>query len=1091
MDPPAQPTPFTRLNVAVWRDLGDLIGMHGLQKLWWTGSRAIHGTMKRVLFRSLRGTLYKEATYKTMGSTPSNELPTQSMCLELQAQEVIVSPWPADPSALKLRRLSQYYLASVLVTSRSIRPSIPLNIPVKDLVDVKWLCGWHRIAQLTLVAGEFNPSILGSHAAPLRLVMDVCEAIEMMSNLPNEVSASQISTPFWHFVSCSHLASLSLSLPLPNINIPLQLNLRQSPNLTSFTLRLAPTAKKYFGSIYSTQPTVRLVLGPGLTHLTVHNDLTNFVNKIKLELEAERSQLLSLELSMMYLPDPLNEVYASLESLKLVKCYLLDCWSQIWHPKLRHLVLTDCFTISSIGTTTHRQRSLINPLRLPSSLESLEVTSQRLVHFTGPHSVDAFSDVTVTPPDGYETLQPSQGDPIGIYITEETLQGSSFPCTKLQRLRLDSGASIASLLLLPASLVALNVQQPLRADRTLRHFSLDEHRVLLRAMSSRASMLNQREPYASLSHILPNLASVKVTVGIWTYFMPLDSPIGSSETVPQEAGERRHIDITRWLLRSIGDLLYVRDDSTEEGVGTRVHSRRLAGQWRIWKVANKWTASLSLPPGVTEFCANFGKSSPTTLQFALKLAESKGHRAIWDSVAYSFYAEILKSWRDDPFEWCSLPEHLEHIELRGLTQELCAHCDFRRFPSLRYLLLAAQDDFQFCLAAEQIFVPTLIELVLLFEFKDDTIFAMRHANSPALRRLVISYSGTDSFYRSVRAACPAIESVEIVPFRAANAHFQSCPPETIAAGRNYMEIMALMQAEARSDVDTYEPSPRICALAESTVYDTQRSDRSFVLGLPNLSEEHRWNADTRVSFSGLGWNDVSSTAPSNARQASVPKTITLDTIGDFLTKQSLPFCVFNRFSINSNLRNWSLEPGTTTLDLSINAAECLEGWNEAEIPLKYNYFESPHANIKDHVFSVTIDGIGFPHTLTHLTLTAIHRGIDQLFSCLPASLRKLHIFNQQKCMAKSMVGQVCPHLIEDIYAPCIVLFLDGKKQVYSQIPKSLTRLVCSSLSPHTGNVPSHLKVLVINGKVLKSSSVQAPTSMFSLLHKLNPLGSRN
>lgn len=1118
-----------------WRYIGDVVGMHGLQKLWQTGSKPLQAALKRVLFGSLRGFLCKESVYKQRGDIPPRRVPTASMCLELQAQEVVIGPWPKD-SALKVRRLAQFYLASFMVTAPSMRASIPLDVDIRALESISWLRCWQPLTSVTLLRGEFDPSVLGSHAFPISLSLGPCSfehlhyclphapptqkqidaAMELKGDEADYVRYRMPGRPFIDLhLNPSSLHSLQLDVFYTHTYI--HLDLRAAFNLRSITAILTKAPASAQTSKVAGYCVLTISAGSDLTHIYAGNNTTQlYAHSIWLEIKGDASSLRSLELRKMSWLETWNKDTAghlkNLEALKMVQCPILDAWSVQWPPLLKRLTLEESFCDQNIIATQDLARTtLLNPAHLPRTLESLIITSphafQSPILKSDPNFVPWDPQINVIPTsfNSHASHPTPYTHPIGLLIYKNILQDADFPCDRLHTLHLRSAGDVESINLLPSSLVVLNLQRTAKEEMKRIDMSLDEAAVLLRTMSNRPALFDKLAYSAHLSETHANLRKVYLNNCIWTYWRPV--PLAKRQRTVAEAerlglqlpaSQLPEIDLVEWLLNSIGDIIYISDRAGAYGGR---HATSLIHRWKhsLAKRALEWTLTPLLPDDMTELSIKHGFGPPCPPDPFQNPHNAGGTRVAWDPRGPSgyLYSAIFSSFREQAFEWKTFNmSNLVRLELFGMPAGKEIGFDIQRLPSLRQLCMTGFGSAPLQRDLASVITPTLEELVLLFGYYRETIsFNFEPVKAPKLRRIAISALNRDVAvmpFLNCRTF-PALEVLELVPALSSSNILPRLPTDfefnlQMCSWHSYFTQLAKMQAEARSvEEHMARKQPSLYKKRDPPYIAKGTSQFHFATNPSELSPTNRLNPEASFSFSGFQWlpqerpSGIPGSSKTSKNKAATPKTLNLDTIRKHLTQLST-VVKLHQFSLERLMPNWSIPEGTETLDLSFDAKEASSGWTGtdcANLPLAYEYCFSSTVVPCDLAFAVQPQQLALPPTLTRLVLTSIPFVTTSFFESLPRTLRILHIFNQEQVHLtydwNTNQDGPPPPTIEDIYAPQIPLITEHSK--FSEWPRSLTRLVClANLDERPAKVPTHYKVLILNGSILKLQASNAPSS---------------
>lgn len=164
-----------------WREIGELISLQGIQDLWWTGSRQLHASLKRVVFRTLRGSLPLSTNQLLVKCSSSvDELQSEfGMCFQLQAEELIIQRSPPRESAFPTSRAAStaqvtatlYLLASYILKDRERRNVSFSSTTQLQCLSVPWLCFCEDALQLSLVRNPEDDDKLGTHVLATALLL--------------------------------------------------------------------------------------------------------------------------------------------------------------------------------------------------------------------------------------------------------------------------------------------------------------------------------------------------------------------------------------------------------------------------------------------------------------------------------------------------------------------------------------------------------------------------------------------------------------------------------------------------------------------------------------------------------------------------------------------------------------------------------------------------------------------------------------------------------------------------------------------------------------------------------------------------------
>lgn len=775
---------LSSLSGDIWRDLGDLLGMHGLQKLWWTGSKEVHSVLKRVLFRNLRGFLCRESYYTKIRHVPTGKVSTESMCLEIQAQKVEIGPHPTDHQSLKLRRLPHFYLSSIMVADRSIRSQIPLDLTMEELPQVPWLRCWSGIETMTLIRGDFDPSVRGSHAYPLNLELRLFDHTQVAKLLPDALPTTKVSSSadsseaqppshlpsrFDHATKTFHVGfgminALRLDLPVyPSQNF----DLRAATNLTSFCVRL-----NKMRSYNALTGVVNFTFGPTIAHIGLHNLLNQDPDNFSIALVGIEN-LRSLELHRIsyhkWFASTNQEELKSLESLTLRKCIFPDAWTACWPPCLKNLLLEDVYTSRLNYDTENAERArILDPLKLPLTLLSLRMLATIQPFGSGvPISVNVASWNSSAPMTGAL----GQSEPrmvVFLYLNEATLQGLPFPCTRLKTLQLFGDRAIEPLSLLPDSLTSLDLRRPGKGDLDVQlsrlSFTAGESLILLRAMSGHYRAFDRYfQNMPSLERILPNLQSVKLHHSHWSYFLPFDEvkeQLMSSADAPLSSLASRgpSYDLVEWLLMSIAHLLYAK---LGDCYTAYAKTARLAPRWTAWTGETKWSAAIPLPPHITSLdvmCSPVAQ--PSLLTPVPHESYDKHHHARWHYTSSNYL--LLQSFMP-PLSWNLMDlSHIVRLQIFALSWEVSG-ADFRKLPSLRFLQTSTIPHSG---NIEVLLAPALQELAIACPILDwmcrEKLVIPQQTYAPDLKRLILLGKVSNELRQGLRAYFANLTSMALL-----------------------------------------------------------------------------------------------------------------------------------------------------------------------------------------------------------------------------------------------------------------------------------------------------------------------------------------
>lgn len=198
-------------------------------------------------------------------------------------------------------------------------------------------------------------------------------------------------------------------------------------------------------------------------------------------------------------------------------------------------------------------------------------------------------------------------------------------------------------------------------------------------------------------------------------------------------------------------------------------------------------------------------------------------------------------------------------------------------------------------------------------------------------------------------------------------------------------------------------------------------------------------------------------------------TITLQT----LIQRALPSnqkTHFKRFTLSPDLSRLTIPDHVTTIDLTdpvdLDAtpakARKINKSSGPTHPPFWHYYS-------DSTISIDIEKIKLPRSLTQLKLMAIEPiKAEDLIRALPRSLLVLHVYNQSgdANVPWDMFQHptMLPHLLEDIYAPHILILPELSRITPDWFPSTLWRLICSGIPPHASQLPKTLKIATIGGK---------------------------
>lgn len=169
------------LPADVWREIGELVSLQGIQDLWRTGSRQLRMSLKRVVFRTLRGSLRlttQELLYRRSFSV--RKLKREfGLCFELQTDELVLLRPPLKRNAFNSYArastaevtASLYFLASHMLMDREKRDNKFNHVSFERLLSIPWLCFSEQFLQLSLVRNPQDDGELGSHALAKALIL--------------------------------------------------------------------------------------------------------------------------------------------------------------------------------------------------------------------------------------------------------------------------------------------------------------------------------------------------------------------------------------------------------------------------------------------------------------------------------------------------------------------------------------------------------------------------------------------------------------------------------------------------------------------------------------------------------------------------------------------------------------------------------------------------------------------------------------------------------------------------------------------------------------------------------------------------------
>lgn len=742
---------LSSLSGDIWRELGDLLGMHGLQKLWWTGSNDIRSTLKRVLFRDLRGILCRESYYKSIKHVPTGTIPTQSMCLEIQAQKITFGPHPRDTQSLKLRRLPQFYLCSVMVSDHAIRSQIPLNLSIDEIAQVPWLRCWSYIETATLVRGDFDPSVGGSHAYPFNISLAASvdhsllakilpDALTTKSysneSLPNATLPSRFDfNNKTFYMSFGLLNSLRVDLPAFQAQ---NVDLTAATNLTSFCVRLAPSR-----SHPAATGVVTFTFGPNIAHIGLHSLLRYDPNSFTINLVGVEN-LHSLELNRIsyskWIDSTKPEDLKSLESLTLQKCVIPDAWSIHWPPCLKNLLLENVVTrsVSYHNSSAQRFRTL-DPLKLPPTLLTLRLIATDSPILSRVPTADDIAAWNAQPPPAAGIIELNRLF-VCLFLTEITLQGLQLPCSRLQVLQVSTIGFVESLGLLPDTLTSFDAARVMARDSeslqdSCGDFTFDESMALLRAKSANYRAFDQyAKANPSLERILPNLHSAKLNKANWTYLLPFEKvhrqliratakPFAASWMPAIPGG----YDLIEWLSMSISNLFATQ--------GRQL--RTLDPKWEAWNRTTQWRIAFPLPSHIVSLVIHHRAYPERCILTPLEHADSTEHRAVWSEFRDPYQSLVLSFIPLIAWNWMPL-DHIVHLHLCGYVWDQIS-TDLRKAPCLRFLqvgTLPADGNI------ERFLAPLLQELVITASLQnwnneERLTLPQEPSLSPGLKRLAL------------------------------------------------------------------------------------------------------------------------------------------------------------------------------------------------------------------------------------------------------------------------------------------------------------------------------------------------------------------
>lgn len=455
---------------------------------------------------------------------------------------------------------------------------------------------------------------------------------------------------------------------------------------------------------------------------------------------------------------------------------------------------------------------------------------------------------------------------------------------------------------------------------------------------------------------------------------------------------------------------------------------------------------------------------------------------------------------DTPWKWSFVGRHLKKLELRCVKRRTAVDVWNATLPFLDSLFIS--EDLTPPLSTSSLLElrscsHALRELVLL---TGDWSFVLPHvyANIPlaqTIERLVTSNTFDDEQIALMRRAIPTLESLELRPLERLEsvavppirASLRSPPLSRYARRERYLENMLIMrgialnyvfEVDADGDGDRTDYAPLTACNCPD---DTSSRFASSASRFPILREEgtpkYKVCEPATLVFTGATWSpqnpsDAEVLTPEEMRidlessdsedstpKIGLPRIITLDLIRSRMTRDVFSGVHFERLSLDPDLSMWTVPEGTEVLDLTEDEA--------GADPLLSQWSFSADSN-----FSIRLQTLKLPHTLTRLTLIAIEDDVQSLdiFSLLPPSLLELHILNQTRSKSHRPLMRIStpPPRIQDIFVPNIFI-LHPERQDLSWAPTSLKRLVCSARGLFQAPVPESIKTLVINGNVLKQT----------------------
>lgn len=212
--------------------------------------------------------------------------------------------------------------------------------------------------------------------------------------------------------------------------------------------------------------------------------------------------------------------------------------------------------------------------------------------------------------------------------------------------------------------------------------------------------------------------------------------------------------------------------------------------------------------------------------------------------------------------------------------------------------------------------------------------------------------------------------------------------------------------------------------------------------------------------------------------------LNVEAIKDWI-KVNLPNTHFDTFSI-PDLRSFIIPDTVDTINLVPEDDPFMSLLDDDEIPTHLMDLKIGGPQLSMRRSSDELDFANWPPALTKIQLSSkeVHRGF---FDNLPSTLRIIHIFATRKFSSFEDVGSVelhkrFPHL-EDLFVPNVELVCP---EFLCDVPSSCWRIVCdvygleasesadeattsnvSTLSELEPLIPAHIRVLQLNGRVLR------------------------